>query len=183
MKYRLLNRVACALMVTCLLPIGAIYAHGGGNWDPFTISVVNDRARDRVVETQVLVAEIIRGRAGAEDWPLPSFSETRDALITTKEEVDEIIEHYVNDGVNVQLPATLHTAPQAGRTVAASRALAAAIAIVERTATFDSADAFVEEFYAGGLAASLYELLEAHADRMAVYALLAEASEAMRAVD
>ncbi|MDX1500573.1 MAG: hypothetical protein R3176_11775 [Woeseiaceae bacterium] len=183
MTYRLLNRVVRALVVTCLLPVGALFAHGGGNWDPFTISVVNDRARDRIVETQVLVAEIIRGRAGADDWPLPTVTETRDALITAKEEVDEIIEHYVNDGINVQLPATLHAAPQVGRTVAASRALAAAIAIVERSATLASADAFVEEFYAGGLVASLYELLEAHADRMAVYALLADASETVRAAD
>jgi hypothetical protein len=152
-------------------------AHGGGNWEPFTIDGVNDSARGRVIEVQALMSEIIRGRAGKDVWPLASFRETHDALMTVKEEVDEVLEHYVTDGVNVQNPAVLHAEPRVGRTAAASRALAAALALVDRAGALDSADAFVAEFYAGGVAAQLYELLEAHGDRMDLYAALTSAGE------
>lgn len=176
MKQAVLPVAALAAIVIGIATADRADAHGGGNWDPFTISVVNDRARDHIVEAQVLAAEIIRGRVGGDQWPIANHDQTRDTLITAKEEVDEILEHYVNDGVNVQLPATLHARPQAGRTAAASRALAAAIALLERAAAMETADEFVAEFYAGGPAASLYELLEAHADRMAVYAMLMAAT-------
>ena len=39
------------------------WGHGGGNWDPFTIDSVNDRARDHVLKVQALMAEVIRGQA------------------------------------------------------------------------------------------------------------------------
>ena len=171
---RAFNVVACMLLFAAGTEVAA---HGGGNWDPFTISVVNERAQKHIVATQVLTAEIIRGRVGGEAWPLASNDKTRDELITAKEEVDEILEHYVNDGVNVQLPATLHAAPQVGRTAAASRALGAAIALLEHAATLESAEDFVAEFYAGGPTARLFELLEAHGDRMAVYGLLMTINE------
>lgn len=168
--------VALVLVLTAWPDPGRIaFAHGGGNWDPFTISVVNNRARDRVIEAQMLVSDIIRGRVGRNEWPVDAVAEALNALRTAREEVDEILEHYVNDGVNVELSSSLHSQPQAGRTMAASRALSAAIALLERAAAAASANDFVDEFYAAGLAASLYELIDAHRDRMAVYDLLAMA--------
>lgn len=173
------SRLWCAVIGLALLAATGVdqpvHAHGGGNWDPFTISVVNNRARDRAVEAQALVADIIRGRAGRKNWPVDEYDEVRNGLITAKEEVDEILEHFVNDGLNVQMPASLHSQPQAGRTMAASRALTAAIALLERVGAAPSANDFVDEFYAAGQAASLYELIDAHRDRMAVYDLLAMA--------
>ncbi len=171
-----------ALALVGLMFFGAtvvppVHAHGGGNWEPFTIRVVNDRARTRIIEFQATVAEIIRRRAAAGTWPLAADAERRDELITAKEEVDEIIEHYVNDGVNVQLTTTLHGMPQAGRTIAASQALAAAIALLEHSKRFEAAADFVDEFYSGGVVARLLELVDAQRDRMDLYALLAQAEE------
>ena len=146
--------------------------HGGGNWNGFTIDVVNDTAEAQVTKTQLIVSDIIRGRQGTDDWPLPSLREQRDSLITAKEEVDEVLEQYVTDGINVQQVTELHSKPRVGRTVAASRALGASIALLERAGTVDTRDNFIAEFYSGGPAARLYELLEAHVDRMALYSLL-----------
>ena len=172
-------------VVACLavMSIAQVRAHGGGNWDPFTIDGVNDNARIEVSKVHTLMAAVIRGRGGADDWPVDGMQEMRDALLTIKEVVDEVLEHYVIDGVDVQSVAILHYHPRAGRTVAASRALAAGIAIIEHAASLNNADAFITEFYAGGMAARLFELLEVNTDRMDLYAAMTENAEQLRAPD
>ena len=169
---------AVVLVAAAVLIAGNdVRAHGGGNWDPFTIDVVNDKARQQIARVQAITSEIILGRKGGDEWPLASFRETRNALITDKESVDEVLEHLVNEGTNVQAVAVLHAEPRVGRTVAASRALDAAIALIEHAAALESADALIAEFYAAGLAGKLYELLEAHGDRMDLYAALTDAGD------
>ena len=172
-------------VVACLAVMSSVQvrAHGGGNWDPFTIDGVNDDARIEVSKVHALMAAVIRGRSGADDWPVDGMQEMRDALLTIKEVVDEVLEHYVIDGVDVRSVATLHDHPRAGRTVAASRALAAGIAIIEHAASLDNADAFITEFYAGDMAARLFELLEVNADRMELYAAMTENAEQLRVPD
>jgi len=160
-----------------------VRAHGGDNWDPFTIDGVNDNARVAALKVHALMADVIRGRAGSDDWPVEGLREMRDALLTTKEVVDEILEHYLFEGVNVQSVSTLHAHPRAGRTLAASRALDAAIAIIEHAASLDGADAFISDFYVGDMAARLFELLEVNVDRMDLYATLTESAEQLRAPD
>lgn len=166
-----------AAALLAFLPAGEAPAHGGGNWDAFTIDTVNDNARGRARDAQLLSSEVILGRAGTDEWPLASLRRARDELITIKEEVDEVLEHYVLDGMNLQVPETLHAEPRAGRTVAASGALNAGIALLDHAASFENADDLVAEFYAGGLVAKLYELLEAHGDRMDLYAALTRDEE------
>lgn len=167
---------AAAALLT-FIPASEVPAHGGGNWDAFTIDAVNDNARGRARDAQLLLSEVILGRAGKDEWPLASLRTTRDQLITVKEEVDEVLEHYVLDGTNIQVPESLHAEPRAGRTVAASGALNAGIALLDHAAAFEKAEDFVAEFYAGGLAAKLYELLDAHGDRMDLYAALTRDEE------
>ncbi len=163
-----------------VISLAQVWAHGGGNWDPFTIDGVNESARGEVMKVTILVADVIRGRAGVDDWPVNGLQEARDALITVKEEVDEILEHYLNDDVNVQIVSILHANPRAGRTVAASRALDAGIAIIEYAASRDNADAFIAEFYAGDMPARLFELLEVNVDRMDLYAALSASADNKR---
>ena len=179
MKSVTLHAVSFLVAVAFLagVPSSDAPAHGGGNWDPFTIDSVNDNARGRARDAQILMSEIILGRSGKDDWPLPALRTTRDQLITVKEEVDEVIEHYVLDGVNVQVAESLHADPRVGRSMAASGALNAAISLLDHAAGFESVDELVAEFYASGLAARLYELVEAHGDRMDLYATLTAAQE------
>ena len=146
-----------------------VSAHGGGNWDPFTIDRVNKDAEKRLIQLQQEISNLIRGRSESIAWPPPEFQRMLDELASVKEEVDEVLEHYVSDGANLQLTANLHAEPRMGRTAAASRALGAAIGLIGHATTLDSREAFVKEFYGGGLSASLYELLEAHKDRMDLY--------------
>jgi hypothetical protein len=166
-----------------MMSFAQVRAHGGGNWDPFTIDGVNNDARIEVSKVHALMAEVIRGRSGADDWPVDGMQEMRDALLTIKEVVDEVLEHYVIDGVDIQFVATLHDHPRAGRTVAASRALSAGIAIIEHAGSLDNADAFITEFYAGGMAARLFELLEVNTDRMDLYSAMTEIAEQLRVPD
>lgn len=161
-----------AMVLPLLFFASLAMSHGGGNWNAFRIDVVNDAAQTQVIETQLIVSDIIRGRRGTDEWPLPSLREKRDALITAKEEVDEVLEHYAIDGINVQQVTELHDKPRVGRTVAASRALGASIALLELAGSTETSDKFIDDFYSAGLAARLYELLESHVDRMALYSLL-----------
>jgi hypothetical protein len=146
-----------------------VFAHGGGNWNPFRIDRVNNDAQARVLQFQQEISDLIRGRSEAIDWPVPDLQRMRDELISVKEEVDEILEHYVTDGANLQLAQNLRAEPRMGRTAAASRSLDASISLISHAATLEDRDAFVKEFYSRGLAAYLYELLEAHKDRMDLY--------------
>ena len=146
-----------------------VFAHGGGNWNPFRIDRVNSDAQTRLLQLQQELSALLRGRSEAAEWPMPELQRLRDDLLSVKEEVDEVLEHYVSDGANLQLAENLRADPRMGRTAAASRALEAAVGLIGHAATLDSQEAFVKEFYARGLVAYLYELIEAHKDRMDLY--------------
>ncbi len=176
-------RFAAVVASVAMMLFAQVWAHGGGNWDPFTIDAANDDARGEVLKVHALMTDVIRGRAGADDWPVNGLQEARDALLTVKEVVDEILEHYLIDGVDVQSVSALHTHPRAGRTVAASRALDAGISIIEHAASLDSADAFITDFYAGDMAARLFELLEVNVERMDLYAAMTASAEQLRVPD
>ena len=166
-----------SIAILVFSPSTEVSAHGGGNWNAFTIDGVNDNAEARVLQVQQEISNLIRARSEATAWPMPQLQRTRDELLSVKEEVDEILEHYVADGANLQLAKNLRAEPRMGRTAAASRALQACIALIGHAATLESQEAFVKEFYAHGLAAYLYELLEAHKDRMDLYGELIAAVE------
>lgn len=155
----------------------AAEAHGGGNWNAFRIDAANDDAREQALATRDRVANIIRGRGGNEVWNEDSFREARDSLITVKEVVDEILEHYVADGVNLDSAPALKNDPRAGRTVAASRALSASIALLEYAPSLPTQNEFIDEFYASGPSSLLYELIGAHVDRMDLYELVTPPEE------
>jgi hypothetical protein len=164
-------------------PFDHVRAHGGDNWDPFMIDGVNDNARVEVLKVQALMADVIRGRIGAEDWPVAGLQEMRDSLLTAKEVVDEVLEHYLVEGVDVRSTAALHAEPRAGRSVAASRSLAAGISIIEYAATLADADTFITKFYLGDMPARLFELLEVNVDRMDLYAAMTANAEQLRVPD
>lgn len=149
-----------------------VSAHGGGNWNAFRIDQVVDQVQLHVLQVQIDITNLIRGRTEATTWPMPELVRARDALHGIKEEVDEILAHYVIDGMNLQLVENLHKEPRAGRTVAANQAVMASIALIERAGAAENQAAFTLEFYAAGPTAHLYELLDAHRDRMALYGVL-----------
>ena len=173
---------AITLVVLSIL-FDHVRAHGGDNWDPFTIDGVNDNARVEVLKVQVLMAGVIRGRIGAEDWPVAGLQEMRDSLLTVKEVVDEVLDHYLVEGIDVRSTAALHAEPRAGRSVAASRSLAAGINIVGYAATLSDADTFITKFYLGDMPAQLFELLEVNIDRMDLYAAMTANVEQLRVSD
>jgi hypothetical protein len=166
-----------ALLILVIVSGTEVCAHGGGNWNDFTIDRVNNSAQSKVLELQQAVSSLIRSRTETTDWPMPELQRLRDDLLSVKEEVDEILEHYVSDGANLQLLENLRADPRMGRTAAASRSLDACIALIAHAATLENKDAFIKEFYSRGTAAYLYELLEAHKDRMALYGELTAAME------
>ncbi len=167
------------LCIALLLFSGStqVFAHGGGNWNDFTIDRMNNDAEKRVLKLQQEISNLIRMRTETKVWPMPEFQRLRDELLSAKEEVDEVLEHFVSDGENLQLTENLRASPRMGRTAAASRALEASVALIGRAAALENQEAFVKEFYAHGLAAYLYELLEAHKDRMDLYGELTAIAE------
>jgi hypothetical protein len=170
-------------LIVLSAPFDHVRAHGGDNWFPFTIDGVNDNARVEALKVQGLMADVIRGRTGAEDWPIAGLQEVRDSLLMAKEVVDEVLEHYLVEGIDIRSVSALHTEPRAGRTVAASRSLAAGISIIEYAATLDDADAFITQFYLGDMPAQLFELLEVNIDRMDLYAAMTVNAEQLRVPD
>ena len=68
MNINLTKRTGLWVIVLLLVasPVERLEAHGGGNWDPFTIDTVNNGARDRLLALQALMSEVIRGRIGGD---------------------------------------------------------------------------------------------------------------------
>lgn len=118
------------------------------------------------------ISDILRRRSDANVWPVPALQRTRDELIVLKEQVHEIVEHFLADGVNLQSPEDLRAKPRSGRSVAAMQALEACIALIDRAAALESQNAFISEFYSDGRAARIFELADAHRDRMDLYEAL-----------
>jgi hypothetical protein len=175
-----ISKVTLSMFAVAVLALAVdadVSAHGGGNWDPFTIDRVNNDAQARVIELQQEISNVIRGRGDSSEWPTPELQRMRDKLFSVKEEVDEILEHYVSDGANLQLAKNLRDEPRMGRTAAASRSLDASIALITHAASLEGREAFMKEFFSHGTAAYLYELLEAHADRMVLYGELMAVAE------
>ena len=76
-------------VAACLAVMSSVQirAHGGGNWEPFTIDGVNDDARIEVSKVHALMATVIRGRSGADDWPVDGTKERRGAVLSFREGV------------------------------------------------------------------------------------------------
>ncbi len=171
---------AACILLALLAPGTDAIAHGGGNWSAYNIDRVLDDAEKRVLDAQRELSALIRRQQVAETWPAPRLTRLRDGLIMLKEQVDEILEHYVSEGVNVASPQQLRANPLSGRSVAAGAALDACIVLLQRAADFATQDALIAEFYSGGPAARLFELAEAHRDRMDLYEALGVLTEEAR---
>lgn len=160
-----------------LVAAQSAFGHGGGNWNAFRIDRVTDDAYDRVVEAQAQIGNIISQRTRVDEWPAPALKHRRDELIGLKDEMDEILEHFILDGLNIDHPDTRRAEPRVGRSLAASKALNAVIALLNRALDSEDQSAFVAEFYGGGPAAWMYESIDSNLDRMVLYSLLFEDRE------
>lgn len=163
---------SCIVAIT--VSVEAI-AHGGGNWHEFTIERVNDEVHGRIVRIQQDLTTLIRGQSGdVSASPAEELTRTRDELIEAKEQVEEILEHYAVEGVNVHAPQVRRAQPIIGRTMAANSALEAGIGILNRAIQLDDRKAFIEEFYSQQDLTHLFQLLESHRDRMELYEIVGD---------
>lgn len=168
---RLLPFILCVASALTGATTDAV-AHGGGNWSAYNIDRVLDDVKERVLDAQSEMSDIIRRRSLAETWPAPGLDRMRDELIVLQEQVDEILDHYLAEGVNLTSPEQLRATPMSGRSVAAGAALTACVALLARASDLETQDAFIGELYSGGPAARLLELVDAHRDRMDLYEAL-----------
>ena len=153
-----------------------IAAHGDQDWNEFTIDNKNDQVEQKIQQVKNLVADVVLQRRNVTEWPDPELLRTRDELVLLQEELEDMVNHFTEDGIRVQLPSSLRENPRAGRGVAGSFAVETGIRLLEHMAAAENRAAIEQEMHTDGTAAMLFDLMDAYADNMALYGLLTTAS-------
>lgn len=162
------------LLLLACLALSRAWAHGETNWNDFTIDRVNNQVLTSVGRVQDLIANVVLSEKKPASWPTPVMQQTEKELKELQEDVNDMVDHLVQDGLDVQSAEQLMNNPRAGRGVAASRALQTSLDLLDHAASLAGRDALAKELHTDGLAAYMYDLLDAQKRNMALYKKLSD---------
>lgn len=165
-----LNRLL--LMPWLAVIAGQASAHGEADWNDFKIDNKNEQVELGVQQVRDQIADVVLGRRQVQGWPDAELVRTRDKLVHLAEEVDAMLQHFREDGILIQFSESLREHPRAGRAVAGSHAIEVAIALLDRMAASAGPEVFEEELHEGGTGAWMFDLMDAYAEMMWLYAQL-----------
>lgn len=160
---------AVLVLVSGVLLTGNAMAHGETDWDDFKIDNKNQSVATSLAHARGAMSDVVMGRREVTAWPDLELLRIRDQLSVLGEEVDDMLNHFREDGIILQVTRSLRENPRAGQTVAGSHALETCIGLLDHIATLDSAAAFADELHAGGIGAYMFDLMDAYADNMSLY--------------
>lgn len=169
--------VGVLLCLLALSPVAEVGAHGDQDWNEFTIDNKNDQVDRAIEQLKNAIADVILERRKISAWPDPQLQRLRNELMHTQEELQDMLNHFGEDGIRIQLTSALRENPQAGRAVAGSHAIETGIELLERMAASDGVAAVEQEFHTDGIAALLFDLMSVYADNMRLYEALAEKAD------
>lgn len=163
---------AVLLAVFSLAFLGDVSAHGESDWNDFKVDNKNNSVEAHIQHVRQLISDIVLGRREISRWPDRELLRARDELVHLKEEMDDMLNHFTEDGVHLQLTDSLRSNPRAGRSVAASHAVEICVELIEHIASLDGPAAFEEELHTGGKGLYMFDLMDSYADQMGLYAEL-----------
>lgn len=149
-----------------------VRAHGDTNWNEYTIEKVNKEVTSDIQRVQSLVAHVVLSQKEPDAWPTPEMRQLETELKELQEEVDDMINHLTQDGIDIQSRAQLVADPRAGRGVAAGDALQTCIDLLDHAASLAGRKELAQELDTDGLAAYMYDLLDAQSLNMELYGRL-----------
>jgi hypothetical protein len=154
-----------------------VAAHGELDWNDFKIDNKNNSVETSIQHAKQVISDIVLARREVSKWPDPELLRVQNDLSSLKEEVDDMLNHFREDGIHMQLTSALRANPRAGRAVAGSYAIEIGIELIEHMTSLDSPAAFADELHTGGIGAYMFDLMDAYADNMGLYAALIEKTD------
>jgi len=171
MKWSVWKFLWQASLLPLLILAGAadVAAHGELDWNDFTIDNKTAAVETSIQRTRKVISDIVLGRREVPKWPDSELLRAKDDLVNLKEELDDMLDHFVEDGVRLQLTQSLRANPRAGRAVAGSHAIEIGIELIDHIGSLDGPTAFADELHEGGIGAYMFDLMDAYADNMGLY--------------
>ena len=176
-----LTLLLSALML--ILPVTS-YAHGEGPWNSFMIDNKNEQVEQSIEQVKQVIGDIALERRDVTEWPDPQLHQLKVSLTVLKEEVDGMLLHMQQaDGISLQLPSTLKSNPQAGRSVTGGNAIEIAIELIDYVSDMETQEAFASDLDADGITAYMFDLTDTYLDKMLVYSKLQQTTEKLVAAE
>ncbi|MBT8098724.1 MAG: hypothetical protein KJO82_03185, partial [Gammaproteobacteria bacterium] len=163
------NALTGLVMLSALLLTADVMAHGEADWNEFKIDNKNKGVATSLAYAREEISDVVMGRRTVSRWPDLELLRLRDQLALLSEEVDDMLNHFREDGIILQVNRSLRENPRAGQAVAGSHALEMCIELLDHMAALDSAAAFADELHDGGIGAYMFDLMDAYAENMALY--------------
>lgn len=160
------------LWIVSLVFAGDVLAHGDMDWNDFTIDNKNNSVEVSLQQVRKLIGDLVLDRRPVPTWPDPDLLRVKAELLDLQEEMDDLLNHFGEDKINIRLPSSLRQHPRAGRSVAASHAIEVAVDLLSHIARSDGPESFEEELHEGGIGSYMFDLMESYADMMSLYGAL-----------
>ena len=170
-------RKGSLLSLVCFAFVTDVAAHGETDWNDFKIDNKNNLVETNIQHVKRVISDVILGRPATARWPDPDLLRARDELVILKEDIDDMLNHFTEDGVRLTLTRSLRENPRAGRAVAGSYAIEIGIELLEHIASLDSSAAFEEELHTGGIGAYMFDLMDLFVDNMGLYRELTDKAD------
>lgn len=166
------RRLAGTAFLACLVTASGVFAHGEADWNEFKIDNKNKAVAEQLAHAREVISDVVLGRREVTEWPDLELMRMRDRLEHLGEEVDGMLAHFRDDGLLIQFADTLREHPRAGQSVAARHAITTCIELLDHMASLDGVAAFENELHEDGLAAYIFDLMDAYVENMALYGAL-----------
>lgn len=102
----------------------------------------------------------------------------RKTLADLQEELDDLLGHFKEDGINIRNKIELHKHPRAGRSVSANMAIETTMALVEHINSLENPQAFESELHEDGIGAYMFDLMDSYLEQMSLYGTLLKSTQA-----
>jgi hypothetical protein len=156
------------------------YAHGAMDWNDFTMDNKTAGVLVSIDHLNKVIADIVMARRPVPLWPDPELMAAQRDVIDLQDELEDMLVHFREDGIDTRIYSVLHTHPRAGRAVATLMALEAAENVLSYIISTKDKNVFAAELEQDGIPAYMLDLLDAYVEQIALYSDLVKQAPAFR---
>jgi hypothetical protein len=165
------------ILISGLIFLTNAFAHGDMDWNDFTIDNKNDLVVVNIQHVKKVISNVVLARRAVTRWPDHELVLLEKTLADLQEELDDLLGHFKEDGINIRYNMELHEHPRAGRSVSANMAVETAMALVEHINSLENPQVFESELHEDGIGAYMFDLMDSYLEQMSLYADLLKSSQ------
>jgi hypothetical protein len=173
-------KISCQgfLFISGFIFLTNTFAHGDMDWNDFIIDNKNDLVIVNIKHVKKVISDVVLARRAVPRWPDQELVLLEKTLADLQEELDDLLGHFKEDGINIRNNKELHEHPRAGRSVSANMAIEATMALVEHINSLENSQAFESELHEDGIGAYMFDLMDSYLEQMSLYGDLLKSTQA-----